>query len=535
MNVKKKAFLAAPSALAFAIAAISGCSTVVDKSYDAVRSDMGAVKEEIKHNGNLKKSSVVETDDIWLGGEPFKVSDSAAAPAILKRNVAFKQLDPISVGDLVSMLSMDLGVKIILTQDAIEYTSRSAEQSKAAAKSEAPSAAGDLESSIFGQMASSGNIGADTKLTLDFKGSVEQLLNVVAGKTGLFWRYEYGEIVIKRNETKSYVIDIIPGKTEFSSEMKSDLASGDESSGSSVHSTKSEIKPDGAWEALDKSLQTILSDSGKIAYAESVGTITVTDTPQVQSRVAEFIKNVNGIASKQIAVKADVYEITSDENGAFDTNIMALYDWKGDLNLGFDGQKLSFGVGSKDKATDNKFSSTSQATLDLLRTNKNASLVTSSTIYAMNGQATPFQQMDEIGYLAQVTVTQGENVNPQSSLTPGKTSQGFSMMILPRVMSDGRVMLNFAVDSSRINSIDEYGTEAQGKIQLPNRSTNKYQQLVAVNSGQPLMIAGLERTENTAQIGSKFGRYSWMLGGNQKGGKRKVMTMIVLTPYIMQK
>lgn len=531
MNNKKNASLVALSALAV----LGGCSTVVDKSYDTVRDDMGLVKKELKNNGAMKKSSVIESDDIWLGGEAYKVSDTANTPAILKRNVAFKQLDPISVGDLVSMLSMDLGVKIILTQDAIEYTSRSAESSKASSKAEGngPSV-GEAEANVFGQMSSSGSIGSDTKLTLDYKGTVAQLLDVIAGKTGLFWRYEYGEIVIKRNETKSYILDITPGKTEFSAEMKSDLASGDEKTGSSVHSTKSEIKPDGAWEALDKSLQTILSDSGKVAYAESVGTVTVTDTPQVQARVADFIKGVNGVASKQIAVKADVYEITSDENGAFDTNIMALYDWKGDLNIGLDGKKLSFGVGSNDKTTDNKFSK-GEATLDLLRTNKNASLVTSSTIYAMNGQATPFQQMDEIGYLAQVTVTQGQNVNPQSSLTPGKTSQGFSMMLLPRILSDGRVQMTFAVDSSRINSIDEYGTEAQGKIQLPNRSTNKYQNLVAVHSGQPLMIAGLERTENTAQIGSKFGRYSWMLGGNQKGGKRKVMTMIVLTPYIMQK
>lgn len=529
MKIKKNVSLVALSAFSV----LGGCSTVVDKSYDAVREDAASVKDEMKNSANVKKSSVIESDDIWLGGEAFKVSDSAAAPAILKRNVAFKQLDPISVGDLVSMLSMDLGVKIILTQDAIEYTSRSSESGKSANKSATSAPGAETEASIFGQMASSGVIGSDTKLTLDYKGSVAQLLDVIAGKTGLFWRYEYGEIVIKRNETKSYVIDITPGKTEFSAEMKSDLASGDEA-GSSVHSTKSEIKPEGAWESLDKSIKTILSDSGKVAYAEAVGTITITDTPQVQSRVSDFIKSVNNIASKQIAVKADVFEITSDENGAFDTDIMALYDWKGDLNIGLDGKKLSFGLGSNDRTTDNKFSK-GEATLNLLRTNKNSSLVTSSTIYAMNGQATPFQQMDEVGYLAQVTVTQGENVNPQASLTPGKTSQGFSMMILPRVLSDGRVMMNFAVDSSRINSIDEYGTEAQGKIQLPNRSTNKYQQLVAVNSGQPLMIAGLERTENSANIGSKFGRYSWMLGGTQKGGKRKVMTMIVLTPYIMQK
>jgi Flp pilus assembly secretin CpaC len=245
---------------------------------------------------------------------------------------------------------------------------------------------------------------------------------------------------------------------------------------------------------------------------------------------------VNAIASKQIAIKADVFEIVSDENGKFDTNILAAFDWKGDLKIGLDGQKLTFGVGSNDRSTDNKFSKDSNASLDLLRTNKNVSLVTSSTLYAMNGQATPFQQMDEIGYLKEVEVTAGsDGAEPQRSLKPGKTSQGFSMMMMPRILSDGRVMMNFAIDSSRINSIDEYGDDTMGRIQLPNRSTNKYSQLVTVKSGAALMIAGLERTENSANIGSKFGRASWMLGGSQTGGKRKMMTMIVLTPYIMQK
>ena len=288
----------------------------------------------------------------------------------------------------------------------------------------------------------------------------------------------------------------------------------------------------------------MLSKGGKMAIAEQVGTLTVTDTPQVQRRVSEYIKRLNAISSKQIAIKTEVLEISSDENGNFDTGIMGAFDWKGDMTLSVDStQKISFGVGSDRNGNtnmENKWSNDSSASLDLLRQNKNVSLKTSSIMYAMNGQPTPFQQLDEVGYLAAVEIPssgEGEEEETASSvaLTPGRTSQGISMMIMPRIMSDGQVMMNFAVDSSRINAIDSYGVEGGAQIQLPNRSLNKYQQMVRVQSGKPLMIAGLERTENHAQINSKFGRASWMLGGSQKGGKRKVMTMIILTPYIMSK
>lgn len=541
MKIRKISGLAA---LAVSGVSATGC-TVVDKSYDAVRTDMGTIKKDMAHNKEMGPSSIQETDGIWLGGESFQVSDVNKAPPLLKRDVSFNQVDPVSLSELVTMISIDLGMKIVLTQDAVDYSKGNAGGAGDGQGDANDGPGGDgpggvkPEESIFKDIAQGAVPGSDTMFTLKYKGTVAGLLDVIASKAGLFWRFEKGQIVIMRNDTKTYTLDVIPGKTEYEATMVSDLGStGDEqkSTTESNHKTKTEIKPESSWTAIEKSIKTMLSSGGSVAISEQVGTITVTDTPEIQNRIARYVKSVNAIASKQIAIKADVFEIVSDENGKFDTNILAAFDWKGDLKIGLDGQKLTFGVGSNDRSTDNKFSRDSNASLDLLRTNKNVSLVTSSTLYAMNGQATPFQQMDEIGYLKEVEVTAGsDGAEPQRSLKPGKTSQGFSMMMMPRILSDGRVMMNFAIDSSRINSIDEYGDDTMGRIQLPNRSTNKYSQLVTVKSGAALMIAGLERTENSANIGSKFGRASWMLGGSQTGGKRKMMTMIVLTPYIMQK
>ena len=537
MKIKKISGLVAIAATGLSAA---GC-TVVDKSYDAVRDDMETVKSSIAKNKAMAPSSIQETDGIWLGGESFQVSDVTKAPPLLKREVAFNQVDPVSMGEMVTMISSDLGMKIVLTQDAVDFAKGGDGNGDA---NDGPGGDGPggtpPEASIFGNIAQSGSPGSEIKFTLKYKGSVAGLMDVISSKAGLFWRFEKGQIVIMRNETKTYTMDILSGSTEYESTMVSDLgSSGDEekTTTESNHKTKTTIKPEASWLSVQKTIKSMLSAGGQLSIAEQVGSVTVTDTPEIQNRVARYVKNMNAIAGKQIAIKTEVFEISSDENGKFDTNLTALFDWKGDLTIGSNGDGLTFGVGSNDSATDNMFSKDSTATLNLLRTNKNASLVTSSTMYAMNGQATPFQQMDEIGYLKEIEVTQasGEDAVPQTSLKPGKTSQGFSMMLMPRIMSDGRVMMNFAVDSSRLNSIDEYGTEGAGKIQLPNRSTNKYSQMVTVRSGSPLMIAGLERTENSANIGSKLGRATWMLGGSQNGGKRKMMTMIIMTPFIMKK
>lgn len=537
MTIKKISGLAAMAATGLSAA---GC-TVVDNSYDAVRDDMDTVKTTIAKNKEVTPSSIVETDGIWLGGESFQVSDVTKAPPLLKREVSFNQVDPVSLGELVSMISADLGMKIVLTQDAIDFAKGGGDGEGDANDGPGGDGPGGTtpEAAIFGNLA--GNApGSEIKFTLKYKGSVAGLMDVISSKAGLFWRFEKGQIVIMRNDTKTYTMDILSGATEYESTMVSDLGSSadeEKTTTESSHKTKTTIKPEASWTSVQKAIKSMMSAGGQMSIAEQVGGITVTDTPEIHNRIARYVKSMNAIAGKQIMIRTDVFEISSDENGKFDTNLTALFDWKGDLTLGSNGNGVTIGVGSNDSATDNMFTKDSSATLNLLRTNKNASLVTSSTMYALNGQATPFQQMDEIGYLKEIEVTQasGEDAAPQTSLKPGKTSQGFSMMLMPRIMSDGRVMMNFAVDSSRLNSIDEYGNETTGKIQLPNRSTNKYSQMVTVKSGAPLMIAGLERTENSANIGSKFGRASWMLGGSQKGGKRKMMTMIIMTPYIMKK
>lgn len=536
---------------ALAAAMLSAGCTVVDKSYDQGRKDMRDLKSTMSDSRKMKASAVDETDGIWLGGDPFHVSQEENAPAVLKRTVSVKQLDPISASDVISMVSTDLGVKILMTQDAIDYTNGVVAAKKDDKTGDSAASAGVAipapmtEESIFKSMNAGVESGSKIKFTLDYKGSVAGLLDLVATKAGLFWKYESGEVVLRRYETRTFILDAAPGGVEYVSEIKSDLSTNGSSSESSssqdsVHTVKSSIKTDPAFKAVEKGVQSMLSSGGSIALAESIGSMTVTDTPQVLNRVATYIKTQNAIASKQVAIKTEIYEISSDENGDFDPQLSALYDW-GDLKLGLADDTLTLSRGGHDSSSDHKFSSDSKAAMKLLRTNKNVTQVTSSTIYAQNGEPTPFQQLDEIGYLAEVQIeTAGASTETASdsnlaTLKPGKTSQGFSMTIIPRINSEGRVQMKLAMDSSRLNSIDSYGLDGGAQIQTPNRSTNKYNQLVTVKSGQPLMIAGLEQTANKSTIESMFGRKTWMVGGSQTGGKKKVMTMIVLTPYILQK
>jgi hypothetical protein len=46
------------------------------------------------------------------------------------------------------------------------------------------------------------------------------------------------------------------------------------------------------------------------------------------------------------------------------------------------------------------------------------------------------------------------------------------------------------------------------------------------------MVAGFERTESTHAVDSLAGESTYLLGGRKSGGTKKVITVIVLTPYV---
>ena len=67
---------------------------------------------------------------------------------------------------------------------------------------------------------------------------------------------------------------------------------------------------------------------------------------------------------------------------------------------------------------------------------------------------------------------------------------------------------------------------------MPDSQNKNFLQRVIVESGQTIMVAGFERTESAKSVDSLAGEYTYLLGGKKSGGTKKVMTVIMLTPYV---
>lgn len=536
---------------------MSGCAT---QTMDQAESEFDSTSEDASSRLNIHKrmsesaTAVSEVNELYIAGGAIKINNHGELPSFFHKRVVFNQLDPISFQEMIGMISSDVKARINLSSDAISFLEGKNASGNTEKKSSSPipvdsSTAAALEPMVANDIdfAGLGLVGSNLTFSLEHSGTVASLLDTITSKANLFWRWEKDHIEIFRSETKSFVFDADDVVTEFNAQTNSSqeaTSEGATSSGggsSSKHGTSVSSKPVSIYDELDSAIKSMVSPSGTYSISRSMGDVTVTDTPKNLERIQSYIEDMNRSINKRIAIRAEVYEITSDDDGNFGI------DWNA-VNTGSSRFSMSMNTAFNSSTTPNmslgiidsgsNYNGT-KAFVNMLNKQVKTSLVTSASVFTTNGQPVPVQVADQKSYLKQISVESDATTGAKTySMEPGVVMSGFSMSVNPRVMSDGKVSMRFAVDMSQLNEIVDFsvGDKDDGsKIQLPDKTSKNFVQRVTVGSGQTMMIAGFERAEVNAKTTSLAGKNSWFAGGSRSGGNKKVMTMILLTPYIMAK
>lgn len=561
--MKRSKSIALGMAVSAAIMALtSGCATYREAGRDI--KDVSRKSDDLINRGSALStddSAITMDDSVYVGGTMFKVSERAELPDFMNEQTHFKKSDAVSFPEMIGLLSDQLGRRITLTSDATEYLTginqqvqqdNSGPANRADATSFSDSFGGEGGMSdplaILNSVAyrAGGIPGQDIVFSVDYKGTVRGVFDLLAFKSNLSWKWDDGEVVFFRKETKTFTIDALPGTNEFTAKVSSNRNtedssdSGGSSSNQSEHRTLLEYKPKGLYEEISNEISAIKSSDGVFAISEQTGTLTVTDTPKSIEKIGKYINSLNGIVNKQIAIRTEVYEVTSDDSDNYALDMNLLYSgsrkWGVDLvNSGISDGAAGNSLGVTLLKPNSKFAG-SKAVLNALSEKGSVSLSTSNSVYTVNGQPVPVQVADELHYIKKISKQEssGEDSEPSYEVEPGMVISGFSMSILPRITSTGDIMMQFAVDISKLNGIEERAIGDQ-VIQLPNRSTKNFLQRVNIRSGETLMLAGFERTESENSGEGPISARLWPLGGKIIGKKRKIQTVIVITPYIMSR
>lgn len=391
-----------------------------------------------------------------------------------------------------------------------------------------------------------GAITSSSAFAANYSGNLTGFMNLVAAYYGVFWKVEASGLRFYLMDSKTYRIAALPGDTRLSSTVESaSTSSGGSSSastqtGSSANSTGVNYSGLSVWLALENGIKQMLSTKGRVIASPATGTVTVTDTPSVLSRVTEFINTQNGALNRQVSVNVRVLSVELSDGDNYGINWDAVYSNLASAKNPFSvALKTAFPVaaGAGSLVISSPVGSTSRwagssAMISALSTQGRVSELTSSTLVTLNNQAAPVNVGRRVSYLASSSTTQTANVGSTTSLTPGTVQTGFSMTLIPHILNDQEMLIQYSLDLSSLLKLNTI-TSGTTSIQAPDVSTSNFIQRVRMQSGETLVVAGFDQ-DNLSAVLNGIGSPTNTALGSQAANSKRNMLVVLIQPTLVR-
>jgi type IVB pilus formation R64 PilN family outer membrane protein len=284
-----------------------------------------------------------------------------------------------------------------------------------------------------------------------------------------------------------------------------------------------------------------------------MGTITVTTTPDIMTTIADYISKENKRLSRQIAISIQIYNVNLEQSEDFNLAFSGfLRHMTGQISgLSFSGVKpLSSSVNTGiPSGLDSPLSSLSVAILNTpsdprMYTNElftalsyigDASQVAQFSMTTLNNRPVSRRVGTDRSYVATLTTETTASTTPTTttSATIGQIHEGFSLQLTPRLLDDGRILLQYSLSLIDLTDMKSAEVGTTGTVSLPITDNRIFVQQSVLRGGQTLIIAGVDQ-ENTKQhkqgVGSPDNIF---LGGGTSSDQTRSMMFMALTPQVM--
>lgn len=524
-----------------------------------------------------KRETVVFSDKPWVSTQP--VVAKRGMPSALDCELSYRPSGSVGITEIAQYITSQCGIAVLVSPDALNPNAGAA-SAQAASTGPAPignpspdSLAGLLPAGVITNPATMGaagtstgsayratdftSMGASSQVSgLKYSGKASGLLDEVTARLGLGWRYSPVERAVRISYFETRVFDVwsFGDKQVIASTVKSGMATAAGTSGSNSggSSTSSGVTGDaGSNQSTTVTLESsILQDiqnnvkamlsvapAGRMYMAPSTGTLTVTDRPEVISRIEAYLNNTNRAITQQVLFNVKVFEVTLTDTDQLGLNWAAVYkslNTKWGLSLsntvaGISTSATSASVGIVDTA--NSAWAGSNAIVQALAEQGRVSNVRSPSVTTLNLQPAPLQIGNVQGYLASSQTTSTASVGSSTSLTPGTITSGFNMTLLPRVLDHDEMLLMVSINMSSKPTFQTF-TSNGSSVQLPDYDAKSLSPKVKLRSGQTLILSGFEElNENAAKTGvgdpSFFG-----LGGSRTRTSGHSVLVVLITPIV---
>ncbi|WON76958.1 hypothetical protein [Serratia sp. UGAL515B_01] len=523
---------------------ISCTSATYRKGNEQIKSDnnlLGNLVEKSKNRSYRQSYNTVSIHKkgVFIGLKPFTISNGQSLPVNVEADgVSLNSSKNMSLQDIAKLIRTATSIPVILDDELKKGVQK---------ESDGGSSLYDkLDKGMENSQQLQDYVNVVEKseeLPVNFKGKLSDFLNQVASYYDATWRYDSGMIIFSKYQVKTFIIATLPTKIQSSSKLNMGLSgtapggSGGGGGGDGLGVThESSVKMDlKIWDDIKKSIGVIIGGEGKFNIAEGMSSVTVKTTPSNMLRVADYIENLNKQLRKQVTINVTVYSLKLDKNSEWNYSLSAVFSaLKGHITgtLGMAGLSPSDGTS---QAISGVTSNNSKFLLDLLDSQGKVSVTNSATVTTMSGQPVPLQVANARGYLSQITTTVSDNISSTSAQT-GAINTGFSLDILPKVLNDGKVLVQYSVNISSLagaqNGFDNVKV-GENSIQLPNINQHAFIQESLMKNDETLVLAGYQNSDTESGDSGKGDPNFKALGGGRNAKINKQLIIICLTPTII--
>ncbi len=456
----------------------------------------------------------------WVSPKALRLPPTRL-PASANRKITFATAAPVPLSELSKIIYQLSGLRLRLTPDAEAKLQQG--KKRQPTPYDEPTIAG-----------------------IRWQGELAGLLDEVSSTLGLSWRYQEAAITLYYLDSRTFQIYAIPSETEMSSTISSGIDvglggndSGSRGSGQSSQKTSVSLKSD-MLEDIHRNIQSMLTKGvGQLSRSPSTGSVTVTDTPSVLNRIAHYIGHENRTITKQVLLNIKVLAIELHDEHQLGINWSLLYDPAKSgrsllAGLGLTpGDQSSIGNASIFKVQGGGQLGGSEWLLKALAKQGKVSTITSPSVTTLNLQPVPVQVATQKSYLARTETTTKSKGEETITLTPGMLTHGFNMHLLPFVMADNQLLLQYTINLSELVDTKTFGIKDKAEIQLPEINTRLFSQKVKLRSGDTLVLSGFEQITNQAERKGTGSPNNWLLGGGVLANQKRSLIVLIITPTVL--
>ena len=473
------------------------------------REQIEAHRDEL--NARARARTFTETSAPYLQGRLVSLAHDVRDSALLQTRVTLKQKG--TLAEIAASLSRLAPVSAQVA---------SPEDIALPASPQASPAVPGLEGLLPDDAASIANIASLAPLPtgyldISYTGSLAGLLDTIASMSGYGWDWEEkrSRITFSAMQVRTFVVEAPVGEVGWESQVSNKsreqrttnlgtgssintTVTGGDTSTQTAQTNTTRARLD-VWKDVEATVRGLLSKAGTARVNPASGTITVRDSYARLEAVRAYIDEVNERLSRQIALCVRVWALEVNDASNAGINLQAL----------FSSPDVAISAGTA-AATASSLASVSvlkgslkgsSAALEAMKEWGNATQLTSASGLVTNNQPFPVQAVRRHAYLAGMTMSTSE-YSQTSEITPGEVTTGFAMTIIPHILPDRHVLLQYNIT---LSSLEDMTTIERDTIlvQLPQVSTRSFSQRTRLKSGQTLVLAGFE--QDTEQAAGSLG------------------------------